>query len=160
SSTKPGSAPGSRFGSPRRPPPSPPRLVPSVVGFPRATASRQSRASGSRAATTQSVSVPRSTLDRVSTPTGAPNADELQPIRDGAADSDYERYLRTDELVSIQKGPDEWVHRDELLFQTVHQSSELWLKHACAEIEEATRLIEARDIAAALRLLFRANRSM
>ena len=29
--------------------------------------------------------------------------------------------------------------------QTVHQSSELWLKHACAEVEEATRLIEARD---------------
>ena len=37
------------------------------------------------------------------------------------------------------------MHRDELLFQTVHQSSELWLKHACAEVEEATRLIEARD---------------
>ena len=45
-------------------------------------------------------------------------------------ESDYERYLRTDELLSLQKAPDEWVHRDELLFQTVHQSSELWLKHA------------------------------
>ena len=52
------------------------------------------------------------------------------------------------------------MHRDELLFQTVHQSSELWLKHACAEVEEATRLIEARDTAAALRLLFRANHAM
>ena len=39
------------------------------------------------------------------------------------------------------------MHRDELLFQTVHQSSELWLKHAWAEVEEATRLIEARDLA-------------
>ena len=31
---------------------------------------------------------------------------------------------------ALQKGADEWVHRDELLFQTVHQSSELWLKLA------------------------------
>ena len=92
--------------------------------------------------------------------TGAPNADEFEPILPGPGESDYERYLRTDELLSLQKGPDEWVHRDELLFQTVHQSSELWLKHACAEVEEATRLIEARDVAAALRLLFRANHSM
>ena len=49
------------------------------------------------------------------------------------------------------------MHRDELLFQTVHQSSELWLKHAWVEVEEATRLIEARDLAAALRLLRRAT---
>src|SRR5206468_2697990 len=54
------------------------------------------------------------------------------------------------------KGPDEWVHRDELLFQTVHQSSELWLKHAWTEVEEATRLIRERDVPAALRLLRRA----
>src|SRR5206468_1002430 len=54
------------------------------------------------------------------------------------------------------KGPDEWVHRDELLFQTVHQSSELWLKHAWTEVEEATRLIRERDVAAASRLLRRA----
>jgi tryptophan 2,3-dioxygenase len=39
----------------------------------------------------------------------------------------------------------------------VHQSSELWLKHAWNEVEEATRLIEARDLAGALRLLRRAN---
>jgi len=91
---------------------------------------------------------------------GAPNADEFQPILDGPGASDYERYLRTDELLALQKTPDEWVHRDELLFQTVHQSSELWLKHATAEVEEATRLVEARDIAAALRLLLRANHAM
>jgi len=82
--------------------------------------------------------------------------DEFQPILAGPGESDYERYLRTDELLSLQKTPDEWVHRDELLFQTVHQSSELWLKHAWMEVEEATRLIEARDLAGALRLLRRA----
>jgi tryptophan 2,3-dioxygenase len=87
----------------------------------------------------------------------APNADEYAPILDGPGQSDYERYLKTDELLALQKGADEWVHRDELLFQTVHQSSELWLKHAWVEVEEATRLVEARDLAGALRLLRRAN---
>src|SRR5688572_3147918 len=50
------------------------------------------------------------------------------PVLPGSAASDYERYLRTDELLSLQKTPDEQLHRDELLFQTIHQSSELWLK--------------------------------
>ena len=90
----------------------------------------------------------------------APNADEFQPILSGEGASDYERYLRTDELLALQKGPDEWAHRDELLFQTVHQSSELWLKHAWMEVEEATRLIEARDLLAAQRLLRRACASV
>ena len=80
-----------------------------------------------------------------------------KPILPGEGGSDYERYLRTDELLALQKGPAEWVHRDELLFQTVHQSSELWLKLATSEVAEATRLIDADDLAAALRLLRRAN---
>ena len=86
----------------------------------------------------------------------ATEPDEYAPILPGPGESDYERYLRTDELLALQKGADEWVHRDELLFQTVHQSSELWLKHAWVEAEEATRLIVARDLAAANRLLRRA----
>jgi len=89
--------------------------------------------------------------------TTPPEQDEYAPILPGAGGSDYERYLRTDELLALQKGADEWVHRDELLFQTVHQSSELWLKHAWNEVEEATRLIEARDLPGALRVLRRAN---
>jgi tryptophan 2,3-dioxygenase len=87
----------------------------------------------------------------------ATEADEYAPILPGPGASDYERYLRTDELLSLQKTADEWVHRDELLFFTVHQSSELWLKHAWTEVEEATRLIEGRDLAGAQRLLRRAN---
>ena len=86
--------------------------------------------------------------------------EEFQPILPGGGATDYERYLRTDELLALQKTADEWVHRDELLFQTVHQSSELWLKHAWMEVEEATRLIEARDVAGALRLLGRANHAV
>jgi tryptophan 2,3-dioxygenase len=49
------------------------------------------------------------------------------PILAGTAPSDYERYLRTEELLALQKSPGEWVHRDELLFQSVHQTSEFWL---------------------------------
>jgi tryptophan 2,3-dioxygenase len=83
--------------------------------------------------------------------------DVLRPVLPGQGGSDYERYLRTDELLSLQKGPDEWVHRDELLFQSVHQTSEIWLKLAWNEAEEATRSIAAWDLPAAVRLLRRAN---
>jgi tryptophan 2,3-dioxygenase len=78
-----------------------------------------------------------------------------EPVLPGDAPSDYERYLNTEALLALQKGPDEWVHRDELLFQTVHQASELWLKLAAAEAAEATALIESSDLAGALRLLRR-----
>ena len=77
------------------------------------------------------------------------------PVLEGEAASDYERYLRTDELLALQKTPAEQAHRDELLFQTVHQASELWLKLAWSEAEEATALIEREDLAAAVRLLRR-----
>ncbi|HVV58914.1 MAG TPA: tryptophan 2,3-dioxygenase family protein [Gaiellaceae bacterium] len=79
-----------------------------------------------------------------------------KPVLAGEGGSDYERYLRTDALLALQKGADEWVHRDELLFQTVHQSSELWLKLAWNEVEEAGRLVAAGDLPAANRLLRRA----
>jgi tryptophan 2,3-dioxygenase len=79
----------------------------------------------------------------------------LKPILEGKGESDYERYLRTDDLLALQKTPEEWFHRDELLFQSVHQTSEIWLKLAWMEAEEATRLIEAEKLAAAIRLLRR-----
>ena len=83
--------------------------------------------------------------------------DYSQPILEGQGASDYERYLRTDELLALQKTPAEQVDRDELLFQTVHQASELWLKLAWTEVEEATRLIEQRALEPAERLLRRAH---
>jgi tryptophan 2,3-dioxygenase len=81
--------------------------------------------------------------------------DFSQPILAGEGASDYERYLRTDELLALQKSSEEQVHRDELLFQTVHQASELWLQLAWTEAEEATRLLEAGELEAAERLLRR-----
>ena len=83
--------------------------------------------------------------------------DFSQPILAGEGASDYERYLRTDELLALQKSPEQQVHRDELLFQTVHQSSELSLKLACFEVDTATTHLGAHEIPAALRLLRRAH---
>jgi len=82
--------------------------------------------------------------------------DFSQPLLSGEGASDYERYLRTDELLALQKSPEQQVHRDELLFQTVHQASELWLQLAWREAEEATRLLEQEELAGAERLLRRA----
>jgi len=81
--------------------------------------------------------------------------DEFAPILPGPGASDYERYLRTDELLGLQKTPDEQVHRDELLFQVTHQSSELWLKLAWNEVAAAAACLRDDDLAAALRLLRR-----
>jgi tryptophan 2,3-dioxygenase len=80
-----------------------------------------------------------------------------KPILAGTAPSDYERYLRTDDLLALQKDASEWIHRDELLFQSVHQTSEIWLKLAWNEIEEAGRLVVDDALPAAIRLLRRAN---
>jgi tryptophan 2,3-dioxygenase len=83
--------------------------------------------------------------------------DYSQPILEGEAPSDYERYLNTEGLLALQKGADEWVHRDELLFQVTHQASELWLKLSATDADEAVRLIETGDVSGAVRLLERSS---
>jgi tryptophan 2,3-dioxygenase len=88
--------------------------------------------------------------------TTQPAEDYATPLLGGSGASDYERYLRTDELLALQKTAEEWVHRDELLFTTVHQTSELWLKLASSEVDEAGRLMEGGELPAAIRLLRRA----
>jgi tryptophan 2,3-dioxygenase len=86
-----------------------------------------------------------------------PARDDMHvPVLPGHGASDYERYLRTDDLLSLQKTPEEQTHHDELLFQTVHQSSELWLKLAGIEVDSAAQALEAGDLAGAARLLRRA----
>lgn len=56
--------------------------------------------------------------------------------------SEYERYLRVPELLSLQKPLEERSHEDELLFQIVHQVEELWFKLV---LDDGRRLIEAID---------------
>jgi len=83
--------------------------------------------------------------------------DLKKPILPGKGNSDYERYLRTDELLALQKSPDEFTHEDELTFQVVHQSSELLLKGIAWELARARTLIEEGDLHNAARLIRRAN---
>jgi tryptophan 2,3-dioxygenase len=86
------------------------------------------------------------------------NAEDLRkPILPGKGASDYERYLRTDELLSLQKRPEQLLHKDELTFQVVHQSSELLLKGAAFELERALEHVDRGDFPNAARLIRRAN---
>ena len=83
--------------------------------------------------------------------------DFRKPILPGKGNSDYERYLRTDDLLSLQTPVEQLSHPDELTFQVVHQSSELLMKGAAWELERARAAIAAGDYANASRLLRRAN---
>ena len=80
-----------------------------------------------------------------------------KPILPGAAPSDYERYLRTDELLALQKEASQLLHEDELTFQVVHQASELLLKGAAFELGRALTKISEGDLLNAGRLVRRAN---
>jgi tryptophan 2,3-dioxygenase len=83
--------------------------------------------------------------------------DLRKPILPGKGASDYERYLRTDELLALQKLPDELLHKDEITFIVVHQASELLLKGAAFELERALAYIEQGDFFNSTRLIRRAN---
>jgi tryptophan 2,3-dioxygenase len=63
--------------------------------------------------------------------------------------SDYEKYIRTEELLALQKQPDQMVHPDELLFQVLHQSMEIWLKEACFEIERVSGMVDRDELESA-----------
>lgn len=72
--------------------------------------------------------------------------------------SDYEKYIRTDELLALQKPASELVHPDELMFQVVHQSMELWMKVLFAETGRIASLLDAGELAQAAHHLRRVAR--
>lgn len=51
--------------------------------------------------------------------------------------TEYERYLRTSELLELQRPAAERAHPDELLFQSMHQVEELWMKVAVQDLSHA-----------------------
>ncbi|RLK25748.1 tryptophan 2,3-dioxygenase [Micromonospora sp. M71_S20] len=79
------------------------------------------------------------------------------PVLPGDGATDYARYMRLDALLDLQRRPEEMLHRDELLFQVVHQSTELWLKLAAAELAEAVTRLRAGELAVTESLLARAT---
>ncbi|MFL5624089.1 MAG: tryptophan 2,3-dioxygenase family protein [Ktedonobacteraceae bacterium] len=70
----------------------------------------------------------------------------------------YERYLRTEELLSLQKPEDELAHHDELQFQVVHQVFELWWKETAFELRTIRGLLQQFNLPPALHLLRRVIR--
>jgi tryptophan 2,3-dioxygenase len=79
-----------------------------------------------------------------------------KPILPGKGATDYERYLRTDELLALQKAPEDLLHKDEMAFLVVHQASELLMKGAAFELDRALVAIDSADFGNATRLIRRA----
>jgi len=63
----------------------------------------------------------------------------------GTGETDYERYIRTAELLQLQKRPTELFNDDELLFQGIHQAMEIWMKIASFELVKIARFIDGDD---------------
>lgn len=68
----------------------------------------------------------------------------------------YEEYLRTDDLLALQKGDEERLHPDELTFQVVHQTFELWWKMTVQQLRTATEALRAGQSFDAARAIRRA----
>jgi len=73
------------------------------------------------------------------------------PIGEGK--TDYEKYLRTVELLNLQTPLEQTVSPEEPLFQITHQASELWMKLMLIELERALNYIDADKILMACRCL-------
>ena len=67
----------------------------------------------------------------------------------GLGDLDYEVYLRTRALFGLQTPITELVVPDELLFQILHQTQELWLKCLSFESSNLVQALDADDAFAA-----------
>ena len=82
----------------------------------------------------------------------------MHKARHAPGESVYERYLRTEELLSLQTPEDQLTHHDELQFQVVHQVFELWWKEAAFELRTIHTLLQGFNVAKALHLLQRVIR--
>jgi tryptophan 2,3-dioxygenase len=73
----------------------------------------------------------------------------------GRGELDYEVYVRTNELLALQTPADELVVPDELLFQVIHQTQELWLKCAVFEVTNLVGHLDGNALLSALASLDR-----
>lgn len=74
----------------------------------------------------------------------------------GKQTTEYEIYLRTPELLSLQKEPAERTHGDEIFFQSVHQVEEIWMKCALHYLGEGLLELEADNAVTAAHHIRRA----
>ena len=77
------------------------------------------------------------------------------PILEGRGNSDYERYVRVPELLELQKPVELLSHPEERLFQTTHQTAELWLHHIDYEIGRVAQMMDRDEVDHAAALLQR-----
>ena len=71
------------------------------------------------------------------------------------AKTDYERYIRTDELIACLKPLDELNAQGELLFQVTHQAAELWMKVILHDLRCAAVALDEDQVARATALVTR-----
>jgi tryptophan 2,3-dioxygenase len=69
--------------------------------------------------------------------------------------TEYEKYLRVPELLALQKPVEARTDPDELLFQSVHQVEELWMKVAADEIARLVPALDAAELESARASLHR-----
>ncbi|MEJ7599326.1 MAG: tryptophan 2,3-dioxygenase family protein [Kofleriaceae bacterium] len=69
--------------------------------------------------------------------------------------TDYEKYIRTEELLGLQKAREALTCHDEMQFQVVHQAHELYMKLIAHELEFVCTSLEASDPARAVTTLRR-----
>ena len=72
--------------------------------------------------------------------------------------TDYEIYIRTGELLALQKEPGSLTHHDELQFQVVHQVAELWMKLIAHEVEHAAAELRGDRLGQAIATFARIGR--
>jgi tryptophan 2,3-dioxygenase len=73
------------------------------------------------------------------------------------AATEYEKYIRTDELLSLQKAPEALTCHDEMQFQIIHQASELWMKLVDHELHFFCGLLAEDKVARAIHTLKRVS---
>lgn len=74
--------------------------------------------------------------------------------------TDYEKYIRTEELLNLQKKDSELCNDDELTFQVVHQIAELHFKLIIQAIHLTAKALRANEISKAIDQLRRINLHM
>ena len=72
--------------------------------------------------------------------------------------TDYEKYIRTEELLSLQKPAEQLTCHDELQFQIVHQAHELYMKLIEHELRFACELMAKADVPRTITTLGRVAR--
>ena len=71
--------------------------------------------------------------------------------------TDYEKYIRTEELLALQKPVEACANEEEPFFQIMHQAAELWMKHMLYEIRRICRFLDEDEAFEAANLFHRVN---